>query len=293
MLELEPIGVKRLAGNQRLGFYFFEPLAPPRQPPAAVCRVAQHRNANMIEVNPYLVCPARLKPDLEKRRLLKHLANREVGDGLTPSLDDRHRCPVGGVTSDGLVNRAFSVWGNPLHNRQVAALDAAGLEGLREAAVNNVRLGDDEEPRGVLIEPVDDAGALDAADSRKLAAAVVKKCGDHGALTVSGTGMNHHARRLVHHEKVLVLKTDIKRNILGFEAVRLGRGNFNFEPRAGRHFMARLDAGLAVHEYTPLAYQSLYSRAGELVKLAGKIGVQARGPLRALPVKLTWIHAAF
>jgi hypothetical protein len=102
---------------------------------------------------------------------------------------------------------------------------------------------------------------------------VVKKRSDQGALPVSSAGMNHHTLRLVHDQEMLVLKADIKRDIFGVEAVRLGWGNLNFELRARRHFMARLDPGLAIHENMPLAYQGLYSCAGEITKLADQIGV--------------------
>ena len=113
-------------------------------------------------------------------------------------------------------------------------------EGLRQRLVRAVGLGDDHDAAGVLVEAVDDARPLDAADAGKAGAAMVDQRVDQRAGPVAGAGMDDEAGRLVDDDQVVVLVEDVERDRL---ALRLGRLRLRQVDRhavAGRELALRL-----------------------------------------------------
>ena len=84
-------------------------------------------------------------------------------------------------------------------------------------------LGDHHQPGGILVQPVDDAGPLDAADPGQAGAAMRDQRVHQGPGFVPGGGMHHEAGRLVEDDDIVVLVDDVERDRLG---LRLGRGRF-------------------------------------------------------------------
>lgn len=56
-----------------------------------------------------------------------------------------------------------------------------GGEKSGQALMRGIGLGDDEQARGVLVEPVDDAGAANSANARKALAAMSDESVDQGS----------------------------------------------------------------------------------------------------------------
>ena len=110
--------------------------------------------------------------------------------------------------------------------RQIAAPHRAGaavigeLRGQRLWA--QVVLGRHHQPGGVLVEPVHDAGAADAADAGQACAAMGDQRVDQRAGLVAGGGMHDQALRLVDDDDVVVLVDDIERDSFPF-GLRRGR----------------------------------------------------------------------
>ena len=75
----------------------------------------------------------------------------------------------------------------------------------RQALVRSVGLGDDQQPRGVLVDAVDDAGTGNPADPRKLPGAVVEQRVDQRAVVVASGGMDHQPGGLVDDDQMFVL----------------------------------------------------------------------------------------
>ena len=123
---------------------------------------------------------------------------------------------------------------------EIAALQRAfALVGelLAERAVGAVVLGHHHQAGGVLVEPVHDAGPLDAADARQAVAAMGDQRVDQRAGGVAGGRMHHQALRLVDHDERVVLVDDVERDRLGR---RLGR--FRLRQRDGND-IAGIDLG--------------------------------------------------
>ena len=80
--------------------------------------------------------------------------------------------------------------------------------------MRGVGLGDDDQPGGVLVEPVDDARPLHAADARQRLAAMADQRIDQRAVGMAGRRMDDEPRRLVDDDEMLVLEDDVERNVL-------------------------------------------------------------------------------
>jgi len=85
--------------------------------------------------------------------------------------------------------------------------------------VRGVAFGYNDEAAGLLVEAMDDAGAQIAAGRRERLETEEQRVDKGIAIArvfgLPGSGMHHHAGRLVNDGKVLVFENDFERNILG------------------------------------------------------------------------------
>ena len=116
----------------------------------------------------------------------------------------------------------------PVDDRAVAARHRPCHELGGERLVGRRRLGDDQEPGRVLVEPMNDAGAPWAAHARSR-----WRMGEHRrrqrAGRVARTGVHHHADRLVDDEHGVVLEDDRQRDRLGLERLRRRRRDLDLD----------------------------------------------------------------
>lgn len=82
----------------------------------------------------------------------------------------------------------------------------------REPPVRRIALGNDEQARCILVEPMDDARPLDPADAREAGAAMGDEPIDQRARRMARRRMDHQSRRLVENDEMLVLEADRKRH---------------------------------------------------------------------------------
>ena len=88
------------------------------------------------------------------------------------------------------------------------------------------RACDDEEPRGVSVEAVDNAGAIALVATGD---AVPEQPVDEGPLAPAGTRMDDEARGLVDDQQMLVLVAAGDVHLLGHKHGRLGRAQGELE----------------------------------------------------------------
>ena len=127
-----------------------------------------------------------------------------------------------------------------LHQRNIGLLDLAAGEELRQSRVRAVVLGHHDQPAGLFIEPMHDAGAQVAAGRRKRLEAIEQRVDQRSAVArvfiLPRPGMNHHPGRLVDHRQVGVLERHIQRNVFrrGLERrrMRLAGNRQSARPRA-------------------------------------------------------------
>ena len=81
---------------------------------------------------------------------------------------------------------------------------------------------DDEKPRRVLVNAVNDAGADDPVYCGKPSGAMKKQCVDKRSVGIAVCGVDNHSLRLVDDEQTVVFIYNIKRDVLWLRVVRLG-----------------------------------------------------------------------
>ncbi len=120
-----------------------------------------------------------------------------------------------------------------------AAVGAVGRKLLGEAVMRGVRLGHHEQARSLFVEAVNNARALDAADTGEAVAAMGDERIDERAAGVAGRGVNDEPCRLVDNDEVSILVSDRERDDFALRLRRLGRRNNHseclgrFDPQAG------------------------------------------------------------
>ena len=183
--EGEPVGVQELA---------LEAVALL----AAVGRVAGQRVADRGEVGADLVGAAGLQARLEVGLGGEQLEHLEVGAGLPRGgAGDRHPVALPRGAADRRVDRPGARGEPPAGQRQVDALDLAPPHLLLQGGVGLVVAGDDQQAAGLLVEPVDDPGALGVGAAAEDLAQLV----DQGRPAVRGRRVDDEPGRLVDHRQ--------------------------------------------------------------------------------------------
>jgi len=80
-----------------------------------------------------------------------------------------------------------------------------------QVPVGGIIFGDDETTTRLLVETMNDSGALFPANSRQRCA-VVKQCIDQSVFAVTRTRMNDQPRRFIDHNEVVVFEQNLKWN---------------------------------------------------------------------------------
>ena len=133
----------------------------------------------------------------------------------------------------------------------------------------------DEEPAGILVEPVDDAGPHDAADARQRGAAVGDEGIDQRAGGVAGRRMHGEALGLVDDDEVRVFVDDGERDRLRLGLGGRGRRHAHDIDLAGFHLAAEIVLHLAVAAHRSGADQRLQACPAEIRQVPHQETVQA------------------
>ena len=213
----------------------------------------RHVHANLVRATGFEL-------HLHQRVHAVFLQHAVVADGLAPAAADRHACAVAAVAPDGGFYRAAGDQ-DAIDQRDIFALDGARGELRDEVLARALGLGHHQQPRGILVEAVHDAGARQRRQRRR----VVQQGIHERAFAVTGAGMHHQPRRFVDDEQLGVLVNEVERDIL-----RRCRGH-----RRRRHVdlhalaaadpvaLARLDAP---DPHPPVGNPLLQLRTGEFRK---------------------------
>jgi hypothetical protein len=152
-----------------------------------------------------LVHAAGFEADAQERVAREELDELEVRDRLTRAVAVEglaRRVPA--VAADRRLDPARARPRLAPDEREVLAFQVAATDELLQPAVCLLRARDDEQARGVAVEPVDDAGPV----LLPALGAVLDQTVNERALSASGPGMDDDACGLVDDEQVLVLVRD-------------------------------------------------------------------------------------
>ena len=244
----------------------------------AVDGIADERGAFVMEVDADLVGAAGVEMAEDERGEGGGVGGEDfvIGDGglAAGRIDDGHFLAVHGVAADVGEDAVLRGLRDALGDGEVEFFHGPAGELADERLVGDVRLGDDDAAGGVLIQPVDDAGALDAADAGELALAMMQQGIDQRAVGISRCRMDDHAGALVEDDQIVILEEDFQREVLRGVVERDGFGDDDGDAVAEFHGVARL-GGAAVELDVLLADERLDARAGKVRKAGGEEGVDA------------------
>ena len=130
------------------------------QPGRAVLRIAAHGMADRQQVDADLVRAPGLQPHAQQRRARQRAVDLEVRDRRLGGVGvRRHARAHAAIAADRRLDRPGSSRRATLDQREVLAAHRARRERRLQRAVDVLALGDDEQARGLAIEPVHDPGA--------------------------------------------------------------------------------------------------------------------------------------
>ena len=213
-----------------------------------------------------LVGSARARLELHKGEATEAFGNLVKTDRLLGFgnilVGDDHAHSVGGVVHDPFFDIVAVAVEHALGDHRVFLEHLAGFKQHGQVAVGVFLLGDQDGARGVAVEPVNDAGAVIAIDSRQLRE--MKTEGIHqGAGPVALGRVHHHVGRLVDDSEEFILIKDFEGDLLG-DRFRVGRGR-----RGEPELVAVADAGAGfakptVDHDTTVVDELLGHRAGDV-----------------------------
>lgn len=196
----------------------------------AVVVIADQRMPDVRHVNANLVGPSGLQAAFDqagdRRCILRSepLLDLPVSDRMPAGgLHDSYFLPVALRSGQVGVDRALEAgWRSP-YEGDIGSFQRACLSVIgklrRKALVSQIGLGNDQKAARILVDPVNNAGAFDAANSGQTVAAMVDERIDKRSRPVASTRMNHETCGFVDDDEVIVFVNDGQRDVF---ALRLG-----------------------------------------------------------------------
>ena len=173
------------------------------------------------------------------------------------------------MPADRRVHEALVVAQVSDDDRLIGAVDAVGADLVAQRDVRAVVLGYEQQPRGILVDAVDDARPDLPADAGEIVKMLQQRVDQRAAL-VAGRGMDHHARWLEHHRHVRVLIQDVQVDVLGLDRRGFGLRDADGHAVAGAQFAAGLRLLRAVDEHASLADQRPSARPRDVRSFGGE-----------------------
>ncbi len=232
MQETQPPRVQGLAIQQHELVRGIAADFAPRDPrPAAVLAVAQHRAADVAEMNANLVRAAGLRKDAndgEAGEPLADLVERLRRAARRIVAEDGHLLPLLRMHADGAIDEVPVAVRPARHNGEILLLDRAVLKLEGELVVRPIGAGDEDDAAGVAVEAMDDSRPQRAARDAQRGAEMELQRAGQGAGPMSPRRMDDHPRRLVDEHQLLVFVEDVQGDVF-----RTGRLPRNFRQDHG------------------------------------------------------------
>ena len=177
-----------------------------------------------LHVHADLVRPPGQNVDVQQRHVPPARKHRPVRNRRAAFGVNCHFLAVFLAPRDGLVDAPAVLPQIPFNQRAVVLLHLPLLQLAAEGELALVVLCHEQQTAGVLVQPVDDAGAQFAADAAQVVKVVQERV-DERAVLIAGGGVNDHAAGLQDDGEVGILIENCERDFLRDGHGGLRRGN--------------------------------------------------------------------
>ena len=215
--------------------------------PLTVEWIPEERIARLTHMNSNLMGSSGFKADHHQREGGKPLDEAPVGD-RRPTLSFRESTgetePMAYVASMVSLERAplWELLTRIPDDREVVTADLMRGKLRHERMMGSFSPRDDEEPRGLLIDPVNDTRTRWLPDGREtMRTQMVQESVDEAPFRLPSTRVNDDARRLVDDDELLILIDDLKGDDLRCERSRRWRREHKLELISERDSKARFN----------------------------------------------------
>ena len=125
---------------------------------AAIHPVTGHRVTEVGHMNPDLMRSAGFNGDLDQTEFAGKFPQHLPGGGRMPSIarPDCHLLAIDGVATDRRNHPPLFFLQHTMHQGQIFFIQLVIFEYINKFPVHKILLGDQHNPRGILVEPVDD-----------------------------------------------------------------------------------------------------------------------------------------
>lgn len=187
-----------------------------------------------------------------------------MGDRALAASHHRHALSILRMPPDRLIDSSRRLARHTPDDGFVSPVDAVHGELRGQADMSLVGLGDHHQAAHILIEAMDDAWPLHAANPGECACAVMQEGVHQRAAVMAGGRVHHHARGLFQDQQMLVLEQHVQRDRFGsrrrWPGVRHSHGKAlaRFDPGRGVRYWSAIPADL------PGRHQRLQPRARQI-----------------------------
>ena len=182
-----------------------------------------------------------------------------------------HARPPHGIASHPGIDRTLLPLHLSLNQRNVGLFHLAAGKHLSQRRMGAVVFGHHDQAARIFIEPVNNSGAQVAARGRKRLEPVQQRIHQRApaarVLVLPRPGVNHHARRFVHHSQVRVLIDHVQGNVFCRRLQRRGMGLAGNGDALAAAQLQRSLFPFAVDQHIALVHEHLHARAAHALKL--------------------------
>ena len=223
----------------------------------SIDRVSENGVASPRQMHADLVRPPRFEPALQECIARKALQHAPVRHGLAAVLfRHAHFLPIRRIAPDRRVDGAAVLADVSADDAGIGARKRVILELRGKRPVCKVVFRRDQQPRRVLVDAVDNAGAKLAADAGETVPAVMHQRVDERPAPMARRRMDDQPLRLVDNDHVRVLIHHVQRNVLRLQRDLLHLRQLEFQRVALRQTVA-LARGASVEPYRAVLDQLL------------------------------------
>ena len=159
---------------------------------ACIGLISEDGHVQVGQVDPDLMCASGVQRQPQPAEILVAAFDKHIRDSGFTAFNDAHFLSLSTVPADGFFNAPLPPVGRPPAPCQVLALDIVPGKQAAEPVMRRFCFGYGKCARGVFVQPVHNARALNAINAGKVWT-VVKQGVNEGALAVAGTGVHDNA----------------------------------------------------------------------------------------------------